>query len=99
MLSKKGQCRDGALRERNLLHLRYLNNISETALLQKKLQRRILQCACAVPWHDDVPDAVTKLQQGLKQNVVLMIVRDQNEIADLGQVSFRLPEILTPLVI
>ena len=45
-----------------------------------------MQCARAVSWHHDVPDAVTKLQQSLKQNVILVIMSDQDVVDDLGKV-------------
>ena len=55
-------------------------------MLEKQLQRRILESATAAPGHNDVPYPVAQLQQRLEQNVVLMIVSDERIVDHIGKV-------------
>src|SRR5258708_16795831 len=55
-------------------------------MLQKKFQRWILKRAPGAPRDHDLPNPVAKLQQGLEEYVVLMIVRNQHVIDNVRKV-------------
>src|ERR1700739_1505382 len=61
VFTEKGQGGDGAILEGNFLHLGDLKHIPETALLQNKLERWILQRPGPVWRHHDVSNPVAEL--------------------------------------
>src|SRR5438045_6621008 len=54
--------------------------ILEPAVLEQKLERGVLELSAIVARNNDVLHLVADLQQGLKQNMVLMIMGDQHVI-------------------
>ena len=60
--------------------------LGEAEGLQDQLQARVLELAPVIAGHDDMPDGATQLEEGLDQDVVLVAVRDDHVVDDVGQV-------------
>src|SRR6185369_2238584 len=80
MLTEKRQSGDTAAFNLNRFHFINLCHLSETDVPQHHLQRRIRQRSAIVLRYDDVLSLMTKLQQGFKHAVVLVIVSDKNVV-------------------
>src|SRR5262249_36714100 len=84
MFTKKRNRGNRSFREGQLIHLPNLDNVVEAAILEDEFQRRILQGAAAVPWHNDGADSMADLEERLKKNVILMVVCNQDKINPVG---------------
>src|SRR5579859_6610578 len=82
VLAKEGETGYASVAILDLFHFRYLDDIFEPAVLQEELERWVLQLPSSASRNNNIFDLVTKLQQGLKKHVVLVIVSDQ-DIIDL----------------
>src|SRR5262249_37077243 len=80
VLAQKGQREKAAPGESKLLQLGHLDDIAEPGVFENELQRGILKRATPATRHDDGAHFVSELKQRLEKDVVLMVVRDDDEV-------------------
>src|ERR1700722_17962859 len=86
MLPEERQSFKTSSLEGELFHLPEFDDVLESGMVQREADRRILKAASGVLWHYDGAYPVTQLQERLEQNMVLVIVRDDDEINMIGQI-------------
>lgn len=77
VLAEKRQAGDANVVLADLFEFGNVDHIFEPAILQKQLQRGVLQVAAAVAGHHNGLHLVANLQQSFKKDVILMVVGDQ----------------------
>src|SRR5437588_5474619 len=87
MFTKEWQPADVHLAVTDFLHFLDLDYVPEPAVPEQELERGVLQASTITAWNNDIFHFVANLQQGLKKNVILMIMGDEHIIDGVWEVK------------
>src|ERR1051326_4248318 len=87
MLTRKWNACDSTVIKFYFLHVIDLCYAPESYIIKHEFQVGVLQFSTGCSWYNDVPYFMTQWKQCFKQNMVLVIMRDQYIIDNIGQIN------------